>query len=306
MQQSKYDQFISEAIAKSDIVVDTKSGIVYGKPSGSQGVRCDIGYPTQRGIAISLRVGNTSRLVYRKRVVYIASNTQIAGGFLVANGNGDINDDRIENLYLTPAPKSAPTANVWSQSDLDKIISMREDSSLTQIASAVGRSIKSVRQKLASLAVAKKPQGGRWTQSEDSTILSMFASGSAMQDIANAVVRSVGATRMRINRFHGQVKTNTSYKEKFRSKNFYASLRQAIRLGKATASCCVCGYDKHVHLHHIDSSRSNNAESNIATLCPNHHAEADSGDFTPIQLRAVWERKLVVLKHPAIASPRDN
>jgi len=40
---------------------------------------------------------------------------------------------------------------------------------------------------------------------------------------------------------------------------------------KITARCIVCGFNKYVHLHHLDHNRHNNDEKNMIGLCPNHH-----------------------------------
>jgi hypothetical protein len=60
--------------------------------------------------------------------------------------------------------------------------------------------------------------------------------------------------------------------------------RKRIPSGSADAiqfdsdrSCCVCRLQsKSVHLHHIDGNPANNAISNIAVLCHDHHSEATS------------------------------
>ena len=38
-----------------------------------------------------------------------------------------------------------------------------------------------------------------------------------------------------------------------------------------TKKCFLCGFDKIVELHHIDSDHKNNAPDNFMGLCPNHH-----------------------------------
>jgi hypothetical protein len=40
---------------------------------------------------------------------------------------------------------------------------------------------------------------------------------------------------------------------------------------KITQKCVVCGFDKVVDLHHLDSNKQNASEENLMGLCPNHH-----------------------------------
>ena len=35
--------------------------------------------------------------------------------------------------------------------------------------------------------------------------------------------------------------------------------------------CIVCGFDKFLHIHHIDRNRKNNTKENLIPLCLNHH-----------------------------------
>jgi predicted nucleic-acid-binding Zn-ribbon protein len=40
---------------------------------------------------------------------------------------------------------------------------------------------------------------------------------------------------------------------------------------RITSHCLICGFNKYVHLHHLDHNRHNNDEKNLIGLCPNHH-----------------------------------
>jgi len=40
---------------------------------------------------------------------------------------------------------------------------------------------------------------------------------------------------------------------------------------KVTKFCIICGFDKVVDLHHLDSNKRNNSKTNLIGLCPNHH-----------------------------------
>jgi len=60
--------------------------------------------------------------------------------------------------------------------------------------------------------------------------------------------------------------------------------------GSAKSKCCLCSYDKHVDLHHIDGNRDNDNEDNIASLCPNHHREVEAGEHDGVKLSCIWWR----------------
>lgn len=38
-----------------------------------------------------------------------------------------------------------------------------------------------------------------------------------------------------------------------------------------TKRCIICGFDKVVHLHHLDENHDNTSRINLVGLCPNHH-----------------------------------
>ena len=38
-----------------------------------------------------------------------------------------------------------------------------------------------------------------------------------------------------------------------------------------TKKCTICGFDKVVDLHHLDSDHKNNSKDNLVGICPNHH-----------------------------------
>ena len=51
--------------------------------------------------------------------------------------------------------------------------------------------------------------------------------------------------------------------------------------------CAICGFDVHVHVHHITplASGGTNDFCNLITLCPNHHAMADQGIISVEHMR---------------------
>lgn len=48
---------------------------------------------------------------------------------------------------------------------------------------------------------------------------------------------------------------------------------------KTTQFCVICGFDKIVDIHHIDSNKSNNSPKNLIGLCPNHHRMIHNFNF---------------------------
>jgi len=48
---------------------------------------------------------------------------------------------------------------------------------------------------------------------------------------------------------------------------------------KITKECVICGFDKIVDLHHIDSNKKNNSPKNLIGLCPNHHRMINNYNF---------------------------
>jgi len=48
---------------------------------------------------------------------------------------------------------------------------------------------------------------------------------------------------------------------------------------KVTKECVICGFDKIVDLHRIDSNKENNSLKNLIGLCPNHHRMINNYNF---------------------------
>ena len=87
--------------------------------------------------------------------------------------------------------------------------------------------------------------------------------------------------------------------------NFYSALKNAKNRGSVSLYCCLCDSGepyKYCSIHHIDENRDNNHISNIATLCPNHHAEVHGSDHVGEILYAKWDR----VHHGNIISQNTN
>ena len=48
---------------------------------------------------------------------------------------------------------------------------------------------------------------------------------------------------------------------------------------KVTSECVICGFNKIIDLHHIDSNKKNNSSKNLIGLCPNHHRMIHNFNF---------------------------
>lgn len=48
---------------------------------------------------------------------------------------------------------------------------------------------------------------------------------------------------------------------------------------KTTEKCIICGFDKIVDIHHLDSNKQNNSSKNLIGLCPNHHRMIHNYNF---------------------------
>jgi hypothetical protein len=77
---------------------------------------------------------------------------------------------------------------------------------------------------------------------------------------------------------------------KLNEKNFYQSFKNARQNGTLGSRCCLCGYSKHIDLHHLDGNRHNNNVYNMASVCPNCHREVESGEHSASKLYCVWWR----------------
>lgn len=59
---------------------------------------------------------------------------------------------------------------------------------------------------------------------------------------------------------------------------------------KTTKFCVLCGFDKIVDLHHIDSNKQNNSPKNLIGLCPNHHRMIHNYNFRPEIFKILKEK----------------
>lgn len=129
-----------------------------------------------------------------------------------------------------------------------------------------------------------------WSEDEDNKLMELYKSNLSVEEVSKILNRSVSSIRLRASRYLNIYRSDKHIKEKFKSKNFYLSLKSKISSGTAGAKCCICGYDKHIDLHHIDGDRYNNMCENISSLCPNHHREVENSEHKDKKLYCIWWR----------------
>lgn len=61
-------------------------------------------------------------------------------------------------------------------------------------------------------------------------------------------------------------------------------IRKAI-IERDNYICRICGNDENLHVHHIDSNRTNNNTSNLVTLCSDCHRAVHEERYKP------WEHE---------------
>ncbi len=83
---------------------------------------------------------------------------------------------------------------------------------------------------------------------------------------------------------------NSYYRSGTKHPNHINSKKQSYRMicfEVHEKICCVCGFDKVVHVHHLDNNRDNNKKENLVPLCPNHHAMIHNKKFKAILTREI-------------------
>lgn len=103
--------------------------------------------------------------------------------------------------------------------------------------------------------------------------------------------KSQTVVRLRASRFFSGFRSDRHLRDIINVQNFYACFKLANQRGSIKSKCCLCKYDRYIHLHHIDGNRKNHHLSNVATLCPNHHGKITHGEHKKAKIYAIWWRK---------------
>src|SRR3989339_797630 len=64
---------------------------------------------------------------------------------------------------------------------------------------------------------------------------------------------------------------------------------------KVISKCAVCDFDKLIQMHHLNHDKTDNSETNLLGLCPNHHKMIHSIEFQ----QEVFD----ILKHKGFSIP---
>jgi len=180
---------------------------------------------------------------------------------------------------------------LFSQKDIDYLINNYKNESIKTMANNLNRSTKSIYQKLKSININYiKQTHKKWTKEEEQKLLDLYNENKTLKEIKEKTGRTLHALRIRLKRKFGVCQKGKNLDSSFKSNNFYRSLRLSINSLTSGAECCLCGYNLFIDLHHIDSNRKNNNINNIASLCPNHHRELESGMYKNKQLYCMWWR----------------
>ncbi|MFA5061193.1 MAG: HNH endonuclease signature motif containing protein [Candidatus Pacearchaeota archaeon] len=59
---------------------------------------------------------------------------------------------------------------------------------------------------------------------------------------------------------------------------------------KVTKECVICGFNRIIDLHHIDTNKQNNNPKNLIGLCPNHHRMIHNINFRPELFKILKEK----------------
>lgn len=274
-QNSKLDKIILDKIRDGSISVDAETGLIYGISLDLSGKKKPIGHCTKGEFLLTIVDGEHKRNAHISRIVWLSVHGPIPENKIISRVIGK-SDNSITNLKLIDDEQHKN----WSKDEL-KYLSANFDKPYSMLCDRLNRSYKGVYNKAKSLGLISHIQPIAWSDSDDHKLLELKSKGISVAEIANILGRTyvsiVNRTRIILSR-----------RPKVSNKNFYRSLRDRIKCGVSIGFCCICDYNKHIELHHIDSNRKNNNILNICTLCPTHHTEADAGEISNEQLFSVW------------------
>ncbi len=290
-QRDRMDAEVLIAIKMGTIKVKIHDGFVLGKSKDISGCRGRVGFKDKNGDHLfSLRGNGKCFQYYVCRAVWLASGKNIPENMVVTHRNHNQDDNTIGNLFLTQFKGKRVYPNAWSGSELQWLEENYLKKSFSWLAQECGRSIKAVRHKVKLIGLPTK--GGRckkWTDKEKEMLLTLYNQNKSVKEISKRIHRSEDAVRLHAGKL-GLFRSDKHLKPHFRSSDFYYALKSKISKGTAGAECCLCGYHKHIDLHHIDGNRKNNDVANMSSLCPNHHREVAAGEYPSSALYCIWWR----------------
>jgi hypothetical protein len=128
----------------------------------------------------------------------------------------------------------------------------------------------------------------KWTEKEDKYLVDHYRHLTA-DKISQNMGRSIIGIYHRAFRLGLRGHIKSSKRRKSLVKINYYQWRELVRKvnSRDNFQCVLCGYSKHLAAHHIHPVREGGSDdiTNLVTLCPNHHAEADAGEISATMLK---------------------
>lgn len=183
----------------------------------------------------------------------------------------------------------------WTQQDDRRLRDLHLFYSNVKIADMFDVSLKSVENRITRLIEKGqieniKKQGGRghkWSEEQDEYLKKWYGVIEAWK-ISEKLGRSTPAVYHRARALCLDGNNQEKLKKRFEKTpyNKWVKIRKQVYLRDGN-KCRLCGYEKHYACHHIlpRSKGGSDNMDNLITLCPNHHAEADSGELNANDLR---------------------
>jgi len=289
-QGEKYDSVIIERLKLGQLEIDDETGTIF---SYTKGNKKQIGYYDKVGSYVfsSQTKDNKTFKYWICRCVYLCNNDYyIPKGFKVSHIDADVKNNCIFNLKLEKVKPYVHPAR-WRDSEI-QLLKNNIDLSYEKLHKILpNRSIKAIRHKV---ALAKLPKKNiikkKWTKKDDIKLKKLYLNPhKTVKEIAKILERTPSSISLRARKL--DVNRNAKVlKNCFNHNRFYQSLKLSKIRGTTGLECCICGYNKHIDLHHIDGNNKNHNISNIASLCPNHHREVEAGEHKDVQVFSIWWR----------------
>ena len=291
-QQFYYDKYVLDKVSNKEIVVDVENGFIYGKRKNLNGKRNLIGCKINGKCFFTFLKKNGKTVNYPIcRVIYLVKHIKIPKDHEVYHINGNFLDNRVVNLKIRKAEKTK-MSHWWNDDEIDFLVDNYKKMSYDEMSIRLKRSIEAIRHKLKNIKLEKKNKRCIWTSEDDNLLVDLYRNNNlSLDEVARRMDRSKNSVRLRANRVNNIHRSDRHLRDRLNENNFYLTAKAAFQRGTLRLKCCLCKYDKYVHLHHVDNDRKNNHISNMSTLCPNHHAEVTHGEHQGKSLYAIWQRK---------------
>lgn len=290
IQKEKYDKVILEKIKKGDFIVDSDSGFIFGKTLNDENERKRIGSVLSGKNRFTCLVDGKTLTYPSCRAIYL-SNKEIPDGMEVFHKNGNMLDDRLSNLDVRKPTITNYYGKRWSGEDDLVLKKEYKEKSYGQLSERFNRSEHAIRARMAILGLTKEDKRKKWTEEEDKILLECYKNPNiTIEEISRRTGRGESSVRMRANRTNNIYRSDMHLRPDLNEKIFYLSIKSAKLRETLRARCCLCGYEKHIQFHHIDGNNKNHHISNIASLCPNHHAEITHGEKKDLFTYSIWQR----------------